>query len=198
MKKLLVIALILVMCISLCACGGGDVAGTYKSVLWDTSYQLNDNNTYDKTSPKDSGTYETKGSGFALESKDGIVEEEFSKEGDYYYRTNLICCFEEDEAYGIAPAFNDEGKTDQDFVAYYDTIDSSTYQYDVLILQLESDGTFKLRDCERRGYHQSEGTLYEGTYSLDGKNLNLNCDNGKTIPFLYINDCIYFDILTKQ
>lgn len=56
------------------------------------------------------------------------------KQGDYYYRTNLICCFSEDEDYGLEPTFDENGRTEQWFTAYYDSISEDSWN--VLILQL--------------------------------------------------------------
>ena len=104
-------------------------------------------------------------------------------------------CFEEDEDYGLAPTFSEDGKSNQWFCAYYETISSSKWK--VIILTLNEDGTFKLRDCERdNAGHQSDGTVYEGKYTLDGSILNLTHDGG-TIPFLYVNEKIYFDVIQK-
>lgn len=202
MKKPLLIVLTLAMLLSLCACGGETsnqsepLAGTYTNVSFppNTKYTLNENSTYDKVSPNEKGTYKASKDGFVLTDTDNH-ETVFAKEGDYYYRTNLICCFEEDEDYGLAPTFSKEGKSNQWFCAYYDSISDTRWK--VIILTMNEDGTFKLRDCERDSSgHQSDGTVYEGEYTLDGSTLNLAHDGG-TISFLYINEKIYFDVIQK-
>lgn len=202
MKKIVALILALTMCLSLCACGGGtatkgeSLAGTYTNVAFspNTKYTLNENSTYDKVSPNEKGTYKASKDGFVLTDTDDD-ETHFAKEGDYYYRTNLICCFEKDEDYGLAPTFSKEGKSNQWFCAYYDSISDTRWK--VIILTLNEDGTFKLRDCERDSSgHQSDGTVYEGEYALDGSVLNLNHESG-TIPFLYLNEKIYFDVIQK-
>lgn len=205
MKKKLLLALASLVCISLCACGGSeptkteDLVGTYKNVTFlpDSTFTLNENSTYDRTSPNEKGTYkaDSKG-GFTLTDTDDD-DTVFAKKDNYYYRTNLICCFEEDEDYGLAPTFSDSGLSNQWFCAYYDTI--SDNKWNVIILQLNEDGTFKLRDCERTmSGGQTDGTVYEGTYTLNDYLLSLNCADGQTIPFLLIDDKIYFDVYEKQ
>lgn len=202
MKKTVFLILALMICLSLCACGGGistkseSLAGTYTNVSFspDTKYTLNENSTYDKVSPNEKGTYKASKGGFVLTDTNDD-ETVFAKEGDYYYRTNLICCFEKYEDYGLAPTFSKDGKSNQWFCAYYETISNSRWK--VIILTLNEDGTFKLRDCERdNAGHQNDGTVYEGEYTLDGSILNLTHDGG-TIPFLYVNEKIYFDVIQK-
>ena len=61
MKKVISLLLTLVICLSLCACGGGtatkgeSLAGTYTNVAFspNTKYTLNENSTYDKVSPNE-------------------------------------------------------------------------------------------------------------------------------------------------
>ena len=163
----------------------------------DTTYQLNENTTYDKTAPDTKGTYEANESGgFDLTAANGYEEESFAKQGDYYYRTNLICCFSEDEDYGLEPTFDENGRTEQWFTAYYDSISEDSWN--VLILQLWQDGTFRLRDCIRTmSGNQSDGTLYEGAYRLEDDILHLDYEGG-SMPFLLIDGKIYFDVLQKQ
>lgn len=189
--------------LSLCACGSATtstdepITGTYTNVAFlpYSEFTLNENSTYDRANPNEKGTYKASKNGFVLTDTDDD-ETQFSKDGDYYYRTNLICCFEEDEDYGLAPTFTDEGRSNQWFSAYYDSI--SDTEWKVIILTLKEDGTFKLRDCVRNmSGSQSEGTVYEGEYSLDGNVLNLKHADG-TISFLYINEKIYFDVFKKQ
>ena len=202
MKKTLATILTLAICITLSACASGgsneDVLGTYNNItfLEDASFTLNENATYDRTIPNEKGTYKTSKNGFTLTNTndDDTV---FAKKDNYYYRTNLICCFEKDEDYGLAPTFNDNGVSNQWFSAYYDSI--SDNKWNVVILELKDDNTFKFRDCIRDSSgNQYDETIYQGTYSLDNYVLNLKCENGHTIPLLFIDGKIYFDIYVKQ
>lgn len=217
MRKIIALLLAGCMLFSLAACGGTsaqspaentevaeapateDLTGVYKNITFspDTTYQLNENTTYDKTAPDTKGTYEANESGgFDLAAANGYEEEAFAKQGDYYYRTNLICCFSEDEDYGLEPTFDENGRTEQWFTAYYDSISEDSWN--VLILQLWQDGTFRLRDCIRTmSGNQSDGTLYEGTYRLEDDILHLDYEGG-SMPFLLIDGKIYFDVLQKQ
>lgn len=198
MKNAILLLLALVLTISLVACGTNSesLVGIYTNVSFspNTKYTLNENSTYDKVSPNEKGAYKPKRGGFVLiDTNDD--ETVFAKEGDYYYRTNLICCFEEDEDYGLAPTFSKDGRSQQWFCAYYETISNSRWK--VIILTLNEDGTFMLRDCIRdNAGNQSEGTVYEGKYTLDGSILNLN-HKGGTIPFVYVNEKLYFDVIQK-
>jgi len=207
MKKIIAMLLVTISCLSIVACGAStesgnsnedvNVAGTYHNVtfLSSSSFTLNENSTYDRTVPNEKGTYETSKKGIILTDTNDD-ETIFAQKDNYFYRTNLICCFEEDEDYGLEPTFDDNGMSNQWFCAYYDTISDS--KWNVIILQLNEDGTFKLRDCTRdAGGSQSDGTVYEGTYTLNDYVLNLNCGE-ETMPFLFIDDKIYFDVYEKQ
>ena len=208
MKKLSCILLAIVLCFSLVACANTqpdepktqeeNLSGTYKNVsaFLNTTYVLHDNTTYDKTAPDAKGTYkETKGGGFTLQRNNSSEEEVFSKKDQYYYRSNLICAFEKDEDYGLPLTLDENGRSNQWFSAYYDSIDDSTWN--VLILILKEDGTFLLRDCIRTmSGAQSNETDHEGNYRAEGDMLYLNYD-GIDHPFIMMNDKVYFDILEK-
>lgn len=202
MKKFLAALLIIVFCLSVCACGANNAtqenfSGVYKNITFspDSSFTLNENSTYDRVSPNEKGTYKSSSKGgFTLIDANYNDETVFAKKDTYYYRTNLICCFEKDEDYGLEPTFNN-GVSNQWFCAYYDTI--SDNEWNALILELKEDGTFKLRDCVRTRTSQTDGTVYEGTYTLNDYVLNLNYGDG-SMPFLLIDGKIYFDVFEKQ
>lgn len=204
MKKFIAVLLIIVFCLSVCSCGANigkkeNVAGVYKNITFspNSSFTLNENSTYDRVSPNEKGTYKSNSKGgFTLIDANYNDETVFAKKDTYYYRTNLICCFEEDEDYGLAPTFNN-GVSNQWFCAYYETI--SDAEWKVIILELKEDGTFKLRDCVRNSNgNQTDGIVYEGTYSLNDYVLNLNCGEDGVLPFLLIDGEIYFDVFEKQ
>ena len=205
MKKFLAALLIIAYCLSVCACGKNtttssaeNVAGTYKNItfLSNISITLDEEGRYDSNSFHRRGTYTGNlDGGFTLLDSNGYNETIFAKKDSYYYRTTLICCF--DHAEGTrdeAPKFTN-GVSDQWFTAYYDSI--SDNEWKVIILELKEDGTFRLRDCTRTLTSQTDGTLYEGTYTLDGYVLELNYGED-SMPFLFIDDKIYFDVYEKQ
>lgn len=124
-------------------------------------------------------------------------DEEFEKKDQYYYRTNLICSFEEDDEYGIEPSFDEQGRTNQSFGVYYDRITDEKHKS--LSLTLNEDGTFVLSESViliYEGKRVGDPVVREGEYTLNGYVLNLNYD-GVDHPFLYLDDKIYFDVLEK-
>lgn len=203
MKKTFYLLLVFTMLFSLCSCGGAkaeDLIGTYKScsMFLDSTYTLNENGTFDKE-PNMKGTYETSSkNGFKLTENNSSHEEVFAKEGDYYYRTNLICCFETDDEYGLEVSFDTNGRSNQSFTANYDTIDQSSMLVKKLGLILNEDGTYKLNDMQvyiTQG-KVTEKDTYEGTYKFENDILWLN-HNGTDYPMLLIDGKLYFDVLEK-
>ena len=204
MKKIFSLLLVVTMILSLCACGGGekaeDIAGTYKSasMFLNNTYHLNENSTYDKE-PNTKGTYEiiSKG-GFTLSEANSSSEEVFAKSGDYYYRTNLICCFEKDEEYGLEVSFDKNGRSNQSFSANYDTINQSSMLVKTLGLILNDDGTYKLNDMQ---VYITQGKVvdketFEGTYKFENDILWLNYESND-YPVLLVDGKLYFDVIEK-
>lgn len=91
----------------------------------DKTYHLNEFSTY-KKEPYEKGTYKKTKKGFSLLSGNDSSENVFVKKDDYYYRTNLICCFEKDEEYGLKPTFDENGYSSQSFTANYETLNSES------------------------------------------------------------------------
>lgn len=200
MKKILSILVVAAMTLSLTACSGNNesITGTYKNItfLADATITLNENETYDRTSPNEKGTYTTKRGGFVLTPSTVSEGGTFAQYDDhYYYTVGETQCFSKDKEYGIAPTFDENGKSNQSFDAFYHSI--SDNQWDVIYLTLNEDGTFSLRDCTRTMNTQTDGTLYEGTYTLEGEVLSLDCGD-IVMPFLYLDDKIYFNVFEKQ
>lgn len=203
MKKIVNLFLTLTFTLSLCACGGGkaeDITGTYESasMFLNSTYHLNENSTYDKE-PNTKGTYKTgsKG-GFTLSEANSSSEEIFAKSGNYYYRTNLICCFEEDDEYGLKVSFDEKGRTNQSFDANYDTINQSSMLVKKLGLILNDDGTYKLNDMQ---VYITQGKVvdketFEGTYKFENDILWLNYE-GKDYPMILVDGKLYFDVIEK-
>ncbi len=203
MKKTFYLLLVFTMLFSLCSCGGAKaeaLIGTYQSssMFLNNTYHLNENGTFDKE-PNMKGTYETSSkNGFKLCENNSSHEEVFAKEGDYYYRTNLICCFETDDEYGLEVSFDKNGRSNQSFTANYDTIDQSSMLVKKLGLILNEDGTYKLNDMQ---VYVTQGEVvekdtYEGTYKFENDILWLN-SNGTDYPMLLIDGKLYFDVLEK-
>ncbi len=202
MKKVIALCLVLISIVSLCACGEGgkkDVSGTYKNVTFlpDEEYVLNTNSTYESKFHFEKGTYEANSKGgFDLAHANDESVTTFDCLDSYYYRTSNVCAFEEDEEYGLKPTFDENGKSDQWFCAYYDSI--SDTQWNVIILELKEDGTFKLNDCKRNSSgDQYDENIYEGTYTMEENILKLSHDKG-IFPFVFTDEKIYFDVLEKQ
>lgn len=226
MKRTFTLFLALLMALCLCACGGGDnapqetdqpdtpaptektvsqeqvIPGAYESVslFLNSTYQLNENGSYERTSPDEKGTYTVlDNGGFELKEKDMGNGDVFTPHGEYFYRSNLICSFEEDEEYGLAPTFDENGRSNQTFEAYYEPTDTGNQRF--VSFAMKEDGAFVLKNQIRNlnGFLTvvDEGDTYEGEYALDGDMLILKW-NGLEVPFLFLDGQIYFDVIEKQ
>jgi len=179
-----------------------EVPGTYENVsLFLTStIQVSENGSFDRTKPDEKGTYTVKDDGsFELVEKGMGNGDIFTPYGDYYYRSNLICSFDEDEEYGLAPSFDSNGHSNQSFDAYYEPASGGNQNY--VLFTMKEDGTYTLQKQIRntQGFLTvvDQGDTYEGTYSLDGDVLTLTWKEFK-FPFLFLDGKIYFDIIEKQ
>ena len=179
-----------------------EVPGTYENVsLFLTStIQVSENGSFDRTKPDEKGTYTVKDDGsFELVEKGMGNGDIFTPYGDYYYRSNLICSFDEDEEYGLAPSFDSNGHSNQSFDAYYEPASGGNQNY--VLFTMKEDGTYTLQKQIRntQGFLTvvDQGDTYEGTYSLEGDVLTLTWKEFK-FPFLFLDGKIYFDIIEKQ
>lgn len=179
-----------------------EIPGTYENVsLFLTStIQVSENGSFDRTNPDEKGTYNTREDGsFELIEKGMGNGDIFTPYGDYYYRSNLICSFDEDEEYGLAPSFDENGRSTQSFDAYYEPASGGNQNY--VLFTMKDDGTYTLQKQIRntQGFLTvvDQGDTYEGTYTLDGEVLTLTWNEFK-VPFLFLNGKIYFDIIEKQ
>ena len=150
---------------------GREVPGTYENVsLFLTStIQVSENGSFDRTKPDEKGTYTVKDDGsFELVEKGMGNGDIFTPYGDYYYRSNLICSFDEDEEYGLAPSFDSNGHSNQSFDAYYEPASGGNQNY--VLFTMKEDGTYTLQKQIRntQGFLTvvDQGDTYEGTYSL--------------------------------
>lgn len=172
------------------------VAGTYQNVtiMPESVYQLYEDTTYDRQGPEETGTYqETDNGGFSLfQPGFGNASASFVRHGAYYYE--MTSYFEEDEDYGLAPTFDEAGRSGQSFVANYA---SGTVYNRMLSLVLREDGTFQLTDFERGSGSAQADAAWEGTYTLEGDVLRLSSQEGE-LPFLYLNSRLYFMVLEKR
>lgn len=177
-----------------------DVTGTYEniSLFLTSTYEWRENGSYDKTNPDEKGTYVVSDKGDVIMSENrGSGGDTFTPYGDYYYRSNLICGFEKDNEYGLAPSFDENGRSSQTFDAFYERITNDQHHY--LVFTMNEDGTFILKDMIRSNTQGivDEGDTFEGEYVLNDDILTLKW-NGIEVPFLYIDGKIYFDIIEKQ
>ena len=207
MKKAISLILALLMCLSLCACGGAGesgkeppltvetATGNYKSVglFFDHSYTAKENTTYDKT-PRGKGTWAINTDGGITFSPADGMSEYFAKRGDHLYRTGGLCSFDEDETYGLVPTFDQSGRTDQYFKQLYRDINRSY----TVILDLNADGTFtsQYKVIHNMDLATETDDRCEGTYRFENDTLWLSCE-GTEYPMLLVDGQLYFDIITK-
>lgn len=183
-----------------------DVAGTYKNVgaFPDTAVILNANGTYDASTIEaglaeldGKGTYEISGSSIHLIDSNSNDSEALQKKDNYYYidGTAGIFYFETDEDYGQTISFDENGRSNQMFLAFYNSISNSSW--DVLQLTFNDDGTFNLSDYSRTMYEiTSEKYNVNGTYTVDNDIIHLNY-NGSDHIMLIIDDKIYFNVFER-
>lgn len=178
-----------------------DVSGVYQniSLFFDSTYQLNENGTYDKLSPEEKGTYIVdEGGKIAFTPKGVAANEIFAPLGMYYYRSNDHF-FDEDEEYGTAPVFDENGRTSQTFETPIRKQDNGEMIGNVLTMN--EDGTFILENEVGRMQGgmlvTSDGDKYEGEYTLNDEILTLKW-NGAEYQLVFINDKLYYDVIRKQ
>lgn len=177
-----------------------EVPGVYEhiSLFLNSTYEWHENGSYDRTSPDEKGTYTVSDKGDVIMSENGgSGGDTYTPYGDYYYRSNLICGFEKDDEYGLAPSFDENGRSTQTFDAFYERITNDQHHY--LVFTMNEDGTFILKDMIRSNTKGivDEGDTFEGEYIFNDDILTLKW-NGIEVPFLYIDGKIYFDIIEKQ
>lgn len=204
MKKGIALLLALVMCLSLCACGGGtpkSAAGTYKTApIFDTTYIFNENSSYDvvcETRPdySEKGTYVYKDGELHTTNTDNGSEDFFMKEG-YLCRTGALSCFEEDEEYGLGLTLDDNGRTDQTFESSL-TFLSKTYH--AFNIEFKDDGTCIVYYHIIKNQGMGDRILsekFEGTYSVDGDIMTVSY-NGSEHIMIIDDGVLYFHVLEK-
>lgn len=182
MKRTISLALVFVLCLSLCACGTEsqeDVAGAYYYVSGigedSSTIYLNDDFTYDGHEEK--GTYKAgRNKIFLHRNNNSDSTTTLVKQGDVYY---VESSFEpiKDE-YGQTVTFSKEGRIDHTFSwSKYDTgLGADTD------LVLRKDGTFTMEMTELTETELVRSEL-EGTYSLENSILTLT---GEDFTFYFV------------
>lgn len=215
MKKIVILFLAGIICLSICACDNGtenqvdttneikteaDVAGTYKSVglYFDAEYHLNTNTTFDIINGKQSngtqGTYIVDYENNVSLKPTDSSKLTINEEGNLYYIEGFMDCFEKDEEYGLKPTFDENGRSKQTFRRLYG---DTNYSYEIG-LNLNDDGTYsgKYKKITNVGLIYDIDNTYEGTYKFENDILWLNY-KGKDYPMLFVKDKLYFDIIEK-
>lgn len=182
MKRAMSLILALVMCLSLCACGGGkvtneSVAGRYESLLWflDMEMTINANTTY-SIGNKEKGTFTIQGKKLHTNSTNNRSTS-YIVDGDMIYATDWWA-FEKDEEFKLKFTPDANGRADQTFsdAILNETIPGS--KYNKISLDLDSDGTFELvLGWPALGVSES----FEGTYSYTDSKLTLTYE-GEDYP----------------
>lgn len=200
MKKALSIILVIVLCLSLCACGeesNEDVVGTYAyaSGIYDSydhagdTLSLHDDFSYDWGSEK--GTYKVSGNKILLTNRFASdVSTTLIKQGDFCYGEYLAPIVDD---YGRTVTFSEEGRIEHWF--RWSKIDDNLY--DTYDLTLYEDGSFYLLTSLDKKDGSSDLSKIEGTYSLENNILTLTSDN--VVYYLVCtNDGITKNVFKKQ
>lgn len=184
MKRMVSLALALLICFSLCACGAEsqeDVAGTYwyvSGIDRADSIWLHDDYTYDRGFEK--GTYKVERNKIYLHRDNSSNSTTtLVKQGDVYYieSSNFGPSFEPmKNEYGQTVTFSKEGRIDHTFSwSNYSDIDHLR-AYDLVLC---SDGTFTLEELAVKNGDalNAESNIKEGTYTFENSLLTLIGDD---------------------
>ena len=192
-EKTSMFVLVSALFFALAACSGAKeepIPGTYEAVsLYDApAYQLNENGSYDHGEKK--GTYTTDSDrNIVLSPKDAEADITLTAHGSYYYTQDSL---DEDTEYGLAPSFDENGRSGQTFTR---TMDSSVE----MTLSLHDDGTFQLSFSSQSPVFSrgNDVVSYEGSYTLEDDVLHLTW-NDMDFPLLYLDEKIYPVVYTKS
>ena len=199
MKRFLSLIPAAALALGLAACGGQPQAsvppeepatpGTYQTVSLSQAadYVFNDNGSYDHGEEK--GTYTLgEDDAITLEAKDADQSDVLTPAGGYYYTE---AAFTEDTEYGMAPAFDEEGHSNQSFEA---EAGGATLQ-----LTLSEDGSFRYTTSVPSETYPSglDAVTYEGTYTLADQVLSLSW-NGTDYPMILADEQLHYAVYQKQ
>ncbi|MEE0434726.1 MAG: hypothetical protein UDB11_04875 [Peptococcaceae bacterium] len=196
-----------------------DIIGTFESIQnssgdsisqKNSTITFNANGTYDMSPMVYKGTYVVSVGYVGL---DGDLQFDYGFLDDHYLYNTSEFYLTEDDDYGLEPTFDDNGRTEQRFSYYYaDSFtlakdpstgrllegDDGSYikdmNYREIIFDFNDDGTYKIEERVNDGLRN---LISEGTYQLKDNILCLNYDGG-SMPLIYDNDKIYFDVYEKQ
>jgi uncharacterized lipoprotein YehR (DUF1307 family) len=208
MKKALSLILALVLCLSLCACGGGNdapktpvketitaesLAGTYKATLWfiDHSITLNANTSYD-FGDTEKGTFKLDGNNVDFYNKEGFVNRQYFAEANYIYQIDTAWVFDKDEEYGLAFSPDENGMADQTFVSEMLNTNMPGCDYSKIVLDLNTDGSFVLSLGHRTRTTAEITKSFEGTYVSDDSAITLTYDGQDYVMILNNSNHIHF------
>ena len=175
----------------------------------EASITFNENGTYDMSPSASKGTYEVTRPG-TIKLDNGLI---YCFLKDKYLYNTYDYILTKDEEYGLAPSFDDNGRTEQVFSYYYadsftlatdpttgrllETDDGDYVKdtnYREIIFNFKDDGTYKIEERINDGLRN---ILSQGTYQLEDNLLMLSYDGG-SMPLIYEDDRIYFDVYEKQ
>lgn len=200
MKRTFALILALTLALSLTACGGDgspgggpapeDISGPGSYVpmglVPGTSYEVNENGSYDHGEEK--GTYTAaEDNSLTFQPKDGSSST-LTACGAYYHTAAKMT---EDTEYGLAPAFDENGHSNQTFQTEADGLS--------LTLELHEDGTYVFSYSRVSPVFDKffDVVTCEGTYALEDTVLMLT-SNEHAYPFLFVEEAIYPVVYGKK
>lgn len=179
-----------------------DVSGEYGniSLFFASTYKLNDNGTYDRTSPDAKGTYvvDNESGDIEFTRKDSNSSDIYAPYGEYYYCSNDEF-YDTDVDYGIAPSFDENGKSTQTFQSSF--AEQPNGEYMAHKFSMNEDGTFSILE-ERALYtnnilYITDEKTFDGEYSVDGEIITLKW-NDEEYQLLYLDNKIFYDVIERQ
>lgn len=179
-KNVISLILVLVMCLSLCACGAQtpeDVAGTYLYVSKLGSgypFWLNADSTYD-SSHWGRGTYTVDRNKIVLHQNNNETKTTtLVKYGDFY----CLPTFEPlKDNYGRTVTFSKDGRINHYISWSSSGILVNTREAHKTELTFREDGTFQLVEAFYRDDQLKQRNEHEGTYELEDNILTFTCDD---------------------
>ena len=223
MKKALSLILALVLCLSLCACGGNNaetvegtdpvetttepqkeitaelVAGSYKTTMWflDETITLNSNTTY-TSSNGSKGTFSVANNGIItldpVDSSSADRTFQYTEDGLIDYKDWV---FEEDDEFGLVFTPDENGLTEQTFQDCLINGKMPGCKYNWFALLLKMDGSFELRTGNRGMTTLDIADKFNGTYEYSDSKLTLTYEGQEYTMLVSNNNFILFHIYER-